>query len=394
MKVKKSVKVGVLIASVLGVGSLLMVSCSRQNREVTFNGSNPPAAEIIKIGAVLPLTGDSAAWGEQGKYGIQMAVDEINAAGGIKGRKVTVVYEDSKAEPRTAVSAIQKLTSVDNVPAIVGDITSGATLAMAPIAERSQTILIAPTASAPAISKAGDYIYRVWPSDTLEGSALADYAANSGFKRTAILHIQTDYGTGLRDVFTSGFKAKGGQVVLSEGYNQDETNFKPLLLKVSAIKPDAIYAVGYYKDTALILKQARAMGLKMQFFGATAVESQDLLTIAGKAAEGLIYPIISDFDPDNPTPRAKEFIAKFTKKFGKAPDWASSHTHDALVVVAEAMKKGGTAGPDIKKAIDSTRQFEGVTGKINFDANGDVIDKPVVIKTVRGGKFTVLKSAL
>jgi branched-chain amino acid transport system substrate-binding protein len=379
------------------VGALFVVSCNRQNGELTQqggqNGVGQPSGGSIKVGAVLPLTGDSAAWGEQGKYGIQMAADEINAAGGINGRKLEVVYEDSRAEPRTAVSAIQKLTSVDKVPAIVGDITSGATLAMAPIAERSQTVLIAPTASAPAISQAGNYIYRVWPSDTLEGSALAEHVAKSGFKRAAILHIQTDYGTGLRDVFTAVFKTKSGQVVLTQGYNQDETNFEPLLLKVSVAKPDAVYVVGYYKDTALILKQARAMGLKVQFFGATAAESPELLKIAGSAAQGLIYPIISDFDPANPTPRAKEFIAKFTKKFGKAPDWASSHTHDAIIVMAQAMKKGGASGPDIMKAIDSTRQFEGVTGKIIFDANGDVIDKPVVIKTVRGGKFVILKTA-
>lgn len=375
-----------LVVLIALFGSVLTLSCVRHESSGEKSGS-------IQIGAVLPLTGDSAAWGEQGKYGIQMALEEINSGGGVNGRKLNVIFEDSKADPKTAVSAIQKLISLDKVNAIIGDITSGATLAMAPIAERSKVVLIAPTASAPAISKAGDFIFRVWPSDNLEGSAIAEYASKSGCKRVAILHIQTDYGTGLRDVFASAFKSKGGEVVFAQGYNKDETDFKPVLLKVSTVRPDAVYVVGYYKDTALILKQARDIGLKVQFFGATAVESPDLVKIAGKAVEGLIYPTINDFDPDHPTPQVKDFIDTFTKKFGKEPDWASSHTHDALVVIADAIKTGGESGPGIKKAIATTRRFEGVTGKIVFDDNGDVIDKPVVIKIVRNGQFKVMKSA-
>lgn len=184
---------------------------------------------------------------------------------------------------------------------------------------------------------------------------------------------------------------KGNKVILTQGYKQDETDFKPVLLRIKSAKPDAVYLVSYYKDAGLVLRQAKEIGLKTQFFGATAVESPKLIEIAGDAAEGLIYPIITDFDPENPTPVAKRFIENFKKKFGVAPDWVSSHSHDAVIVVAEAMKKGGATGPGIKKAIDSQRRFEGVTGKIVFDENGDVIDKPVTIKTVRNGKFEVYK---
>jgi len=345
----------------------------------------------IKIGAVLPLTGDSAAWGEQGKYGIELAVEEINSKGGINGKKLEVVYEDSQAIPKNAVTSIQKLINVDKVPAVVGDIVSATTLAMAPIAEKSKTVLIAISASAPAITNAGEYIYRVWPSDLLEGSVLAEFVSKNKYKKVCILHIQTDYGTGLRDAFKKTFEQKGGRVILTQGYKQDETDFKPVLLKIKSKRPDAVYIVGYYKDSGLILKQAKEIGLKTQFFGATAVESPKLIEIAGDAAEGLIYPIITDFDPDNPSPIQKEFIEKFKKKFGVVPDWASSHSHDAVVVIAEAMKKGGTTGKAIKKTIDSQKIFEGVTGKIVFDKNGDVIDKPVTIKTIKNGKFEVYR---
>ncbi len=345
----------------------------------------------IKIGAILPLTGDSAAWGEQGKYGIEIAVEEINSKGGINGKKLEVVYEDSQAIPRNAVTSIQKLINVDKVPAVVGDIVSATTLAMAPIAEKSKTVLMAISASAPAITNAGEYTFRVWPSDLLEGGVLAEFVAKNKYKRVCILHIQTDYGTGLRDAFKKTLEQKGGKVILTQGYKQDETDFKPVLLKIKSKKADAVYLVSYYKDAGLVLKQAKEIGLKTQFFGATAVESPKLMEIAGDAADALIYPIITDFDPDNPTSIAKEFIEKFKKKFGVAPDWASSHAHDAVVVIAEAMKKGGATGTGIKKTIDSQRCFEGVTGKIVFDKNGDVIDKPVTIKTVKNGKFEAYK---
>lgn len=345
----------------------------------------------VKIGAVLPLTGDSAAWGEQGKYGIELAVEEINAKGGINGKKLEVVYEDSQAIPKNAVTSIQKLINVDKVPAVAGDIVSATTLAMAPIAEKSHTVLIGISSSAPAITNAGEYIYRVWPSDLLEGSVLAEFAAKNKYRKVCILFIQTDYGTGLRDAFKKTLEQKGGKVLLTQGYKQDETDFKAALLKVKSKKPDAVYIVGYYKDSGLIMKQAKEIGLKTQFFGATAVESPKLIEIAGDAAEGLIYPIITDFDPEHPTPVAQEFIENFKKKYGVAPDWASSHAHDAVVVIAEAMKKGGTTGTGIKKTIDSQKRFEGVTGKIVFDKNGDVIDKPVTIKTLRNGKFETYK---
>jgi branched-chain amino acid transport system substrate-binding protein len=345
----------------------------------------------LKIGAILPLTGDSADWGEQGKYGIEIAVEEINSKGGINGRKIEVVYEDSQAIPKNGITAIQKLVNVDKVPAIVGDIVSATTLAMAPIAEKSEVVLIAPTASAPAISHAGEYIYRVWPSDFLEGRVLAEFLIKKNHKRACILYIKTDYGTGLREIFTKTFEQGGGEVVFTYGYKQDETNFKPALLKAKIKKTDAVYLISYYKDAALILKQSKEIGLNTQFFGVTAVESPKLLEIAGETAEGLIYPIITDFDPDNPTPVAKKFIDSFRKKFGVAPDWASSHTHDAIIVIAEAMRVGGFTGSAIKKAIDSQKRFNGVTGKIIFDENGDVVEKPVTIKTVQDGKFEIYK---
>jgi branched-chain amino acid transport system substrate-binding protein len=349
-------------------------------------------APPIRLGAVLPLTGDSASWGQQGRWGIDFAVRQINARGGIQGRQIEIVFEDSQALPRLAVTAFSKLTQVDHVPAVIGDIVSATTLAMAPLAEERQVVLIAPTASAPALTKAGKFIFRVWPSDLLEGGAAANWARSQGMQKAAILHIANDYGSGLAGAFGARFESLGGKVVSIQSYGQDQTDFKPYLLRVKSEAPDVVYLVSYYKDAAQLLKQAKEIGVNRKFLGATAVESPDLLTLAGTAAEGLVYPTIVDFDPSNPTATQTRFISEFKAAYGKDPDWASSHAHDAALVILEVMKAGAITGEQIRAAIDKRRVFEGVTGPIHFDENGDVIDKQVVMKTVRGGAFVVLNS--
>lgn len=346
--------------------------------------------EPLRIGAVLPLTGDAAAWGQQGRWGIELAVREINSAGGIQGRRLEVILEDGQALPRVALGAISKLISVNRVPAVIGDIVSATTLAMAPIAEEKQVVLIAPTASAPAISQAGEFIFRVWPTDHLEGSELAKWVSAKGYSRVFVLYISTDYGLGLAKVFQQAFQARGGRVLSMQGYAQDETDFRPYLARIKAEKPDGVYLVSYYKDAALALRQAKEIGLTVQFFGATAVESPDLIKLAGTAAEGLIYPTIVDFDPARPNPVQRAFIEKFRSAYGADPDWASSHAYDALLVIAEAMRAGALTGEEIRREIDRRRVFTGVTGRIVFDEVGDVIEKPVAMKMVRGGKFEPL----
>ncbi len=344
----------------------------------------------LRIGAVLPLTGSSAAWGEQGRWGIEFAVRKINKAGGINGRPVEVIYEDSQALPRLAITAFRKLSKIDRVPAVIGDIVSATTLAMAPFAQEQKIVLIAISASAPSITDAGEFIFRVWPSDLLEGTVAATWVHSQGFKKVSILHIANEYGTGLAGAFKGEWGNQGGEIVSLQSYAQDQTDFRSYLIRIKAESPEAVYLISYYKDAALALKQAKGMGLHCRFIGATAVESPDLLSIAGDAAEGLVYPTIVDFDPTNPTKSQKEFIDEFKALNGKEPDWAGSHAHDAALVILETLKSGARTGEEIRQYIDSTREFHGVTGFIRFDKNGDVVDKPVMMKTVRNGSFEVL----
>jgi branched-chain amino acid transport system substrate-binding protein len=351
------------------------------------------AGETLRIGAVLPLTGDSAAWGQQGRWGIEFAVRKANEGGGIGGSaRIEAIFEDSQALPRVAVNAFNKLSQVDRVQAVVGDIVSASTLAMAPLAEQRKVVVVAPTASAPAITSAGSFLFRVWPSDLLEGTAAADWARSQNIQKVCILHIQNDYGSGLAAAFRSRFEALGGTISSTQAYAQDRTDFRANLARIKAEAPDLVYLISYYKDAALALRQAKEMGLPTRFLGATAVESPDLLKLAGSSAEGLVYPTIVDFDPSNPSTSQRQFINEFKTMFGKEPDWASSHAHDAAVVIIEALRTGARTGDEIRRLIDMRRTFQGVTGSIKFDENGDVIDKPVVMKTVLQGTFAVLPS--
>jgi len=373
---------GRMVAVVVGLLiGLVLVSCHRQNQNV------------VRIGIALPLTGDSAAWGQQGRWGAEIAAQEINNSGGIQGEKLEIVFEDTQAIPRVAISAISKLISVDHVPAVVGDIVSQTSLAMVPIAEQHKVVLMVPTASAPALSGAGPFIFRVWPSDVVEGTFLANWTAENRINRVCVLHIATDYGLGLSEIFQKRFEALGGSVQSIQSYAQDETDFRPYLARIKTLAPQAVYMISYYKDGALILRQAQEIGLKVQFLGATAVESPELLKLAGNAADGLIYPTIADFDPSNPTPIQSAFIDHFRADFKTEPNWAATHVHDAVLVIADAMRTGAMSGDEIRQQIDHTPFFDGVTGRISFDRNGDVVGKKAVMKTVKDGSFVILSDS-
>lgn len=345
-------------------------------------------ASSLKIGVLFPLTGDAASYGEKGKRAIDMAVASINAEGGVNGRTVEVIYEDSRAEPKTGVSAMKKLVEIDKVPAVVGDIVSSVTLPVAPIAEKSRVVLMSPTSSAPAITDAGEYIYRIWPSDLAEGSALAEFAVTRGLKTVAIFHLNNDYGLSIASIFSKTFEEKGGRVLLKEGYLAEATDFRAALTKIKRASPDAVYIAGYYADTSVIVKQARELGLEVQFLGTTAIEDEKFLELAGAAAEGMIYPLATGFDPASDSTMVRNFIVSFKKDYGYEPGWVEAQCYDAfkLLCWAAAEVNGPVTGTAIKQSIDRMSEYEGVTGTIKFDKNGDV-SKSVTFKTVRGGRF-------
>ncbi|MEI9990576.1 MAG: ABC transporter substrate-binding protein [Rhizomicrobium sp.] len=345
----------------------------------------------FKVGVLFPFTGDAASYGAKGRRGVDLAISDFNRTMECE-RRMSAVYEDSAALPETGLASFQKLIASDHTPAVVGDIVSSVTLAAAPVANRSQTVLLAPTASAPAITQAGPYVYRIWPSDLEEGKAIANYAVSHGYARAAILYMNNDYGTAIQNIFTKVFATGGRKVVSAQSYLQTDQDFRSALTSLANGNPDVLYVAGYYADSAAIVRQARALGLKMPILGATAIEDPQFLAQAGPAAEGIVYPLATGFDATSTDPHVAAFVSEFRTRYHQTPGWVEAQVYDAVAVLCKVSSRihGPLTGAAIKGGLDDFGTLHGVTGDITFDANGDVI-KPVRLRIIKGGKFTNLE---
>lgn len=346
----------------------------------------PEEAKVIKIGAILPLTGDVAVWGNNTKEGIDLAVEKINHAGGINGSKIKIIYEDSQALPQHGVSAIRKLITVDKIPAVIDDSVSSVTLAMAPIAEENRVVILATGATAPAISDAGDYIFRIWNSDALEGEVMAKYVYDKlNLRKVAILYVNNDYGKGLDEVFRREFSKKGGEILISESFDQSATDFRSQLAKIKEEAPDAIYLVGYPREVPQCLKQIKELGIQVKVLSTVAFEDPHIVEIAKDAAEGVIYPF--PVEPSKEDPALREFLSGYDKKYGKEPGITCDVGYDAVNMIVEAIRlSGGTKGDEIQRGLMMIKDYHGASGLMEFDEKGDV-HKPMGMKIVKGGKF-------
>jgi branched-chain amino acid transport system substrate-binding protein len=342
----------------------------------------------VTIGAVLSMTGSASVWGENSKNGIELAVEELNAAGGINGKPIRVVYEDSKSEPKAAVDALRKVISSDKVPVVIGDVASSNVLAMAPVAEGEKVILISPGASNPDISNAGDYIFRNFPSDALEGKVDAEYAYRQlGWRKIALLNIRNAYGEGISRVFKKGFTELGGTMALEDSFDQGTTDFRTQLTKLKGAAPDGVFLAGYPDEMARLLIQAKELQIKTPFLSTQAFDDPQVLKIAGQAAEGVIFS--TPAPPSDTDPKAAEFRQNYKRKFGKEPGLMSDTAYDAMKMIALAITKGGYSGPGIRDQLASLKNYLGAAGPTTFDQFGDV-PRPVMFKVVRDVKFVEL----
>lgn len=351
-----------------------------------FVGCAKKAPETIKIGAILPLTGEAAQYGQWAKEGIDLALEEVNNQGGINGRQLEVIYEDDQANPKVGVSAMNKLVNVDKVPVVIGALPSSVTLAIAPIAESSKTVIISPGSSSPEITKAGDYVFRNWPSDIFEGRTMADFVVkNLNLKKVAIFHINNDYGLGVKNVFEDRFEGLGGTVSIVDTFEQGATDFRTPLTKISKTNSEAVYMPGHVKELAHILKQAKELGIKAKFLSTVGLEGEELIKIAGDAAEGVIYTAPA-FDPKSADQTVAEYQAAYKAKYGKLSEAFGAHGYDTLKLVVLAIKRGGYSAEGIKNALYNIKNYPGVSGETTFDENGDVA-KPAMVKVVKNGQF-------
>lgn len=355
---------------------------------LSINSCTEKRAEIIKIGAMLPLSGDAAQYGEWGKNGISLAADEINSKGGINGNKIEVVYEDDAADPKKGVSAVNKLISIDKVNVLIGPIPSAVTLAIAPICEKNEVVVLS-SSSNPTITHSGDYIFRNWPSDDFEGLAMAQYAIKMKFNRIAVFHINNEYGLGIAKVFKEQYLKLGGSVLITETFMQGSSDMRSLLTKIRSYNPDAIYLIGHTKENGHIVKQARDMDIKSQILGTVGIEGTDFLNIADERAEGVIYTAPA-FDPDSQYPEVKTYQDAYIIKYGRKSEIFAATAYDALNIIALMIQKYGNDPDKIKAGLYALKNYPGVSGVTSFDENGDVV-KPVIFKTVKNKQYIIIK---
>ncbi|MCK6548910.1 ABC transporter substrate-binding protein [Myxococcota bacterium] len=354
----------------------------------TAGGEAAPASDdVIMIGEVGSLTGAQATFGISTRNGIELAVNQVNAAGGVKGKKLAVRVYDDQGKPEEAANAVTRLIAQDKVKVILGEVASTNSLAMAPKAQAAQVPMITPSSTNPKVTEVGDYIFRVCFIDPFQGLVMAKFAReNLKMGTAAILKDQkSDYSIGLTEVFTEKFGELGGKIVATEAYSQGDTDFRAQLTKIKAAKPEAIYIPGYYTDVGIIARQARELGLKAVLLGGDGWESEKLFELGGSAVEGAYYS--NHYSAEDPSPTVQKFLTDYKAAYGSVPDSLAALGYDAAMVAIDAMKKApDLSGPALREAIAATKDFPGVAGNITLDEKRNAV-KPAVVLQVSEGKL-------
>ncbi len=373
-----------LLAATLGLG--MIAGCSDQGASSGGTDSTGP----IKIGLNYELSGPVATYGEASVQGVQMAVDEINAAGGVKGRKLELVKYDNKSEPAEATTLTTKLMNQDKVVAVIGPATSGSFKATIPVALKNKVPVISGSATADdvTIDKGGvkEYAFRTCFNDSFQGTAMANYASSKLSAKSAVVIKDTssDYSKGLAENFTKTSTAAGGTIAGEEAYVTNDKDFNAILTRIKGQKFDVIYLPGYYNEAGLIIKQARALGIDAPILGGDGFDSPTLLQLAGKDALTKVY-FTNHYSSIDKDPAVTKFIADFKPKYNAEPHAYHALGYDTAKLVADAANRAATIdGPGMKDALAGTKDFTGVTGKFSIDANHNPVKSIVVIDMENG----------
>lgn len=357
----------------------------------TTTGCGKSGGDTIKIGEFASLTGKEATFGLSSHEGTLLAVDEINAAGGVLGKKIQLLTEDNQTKPGESATAVNKLISRDGVIAILGEVASSRSLEAAPICQQNKIPMISPSSTNPKVTETGDYIFRVCFTDILQGKILANFAGQKlNAKKVAVFtDVKSDYSKGLAKYFKEHFTAAGGQISAELDFNGGDKDFKAQLTAIKAANPEAIFIPAYYTDVALICIQAKQLGVTAPIFGGDGWESEDLVKIGKDAVEGCYFS--THCSADSPGTKVADFVAAYRKKFnGKTPDAMAMLGHDSVKILAEAIQKtGSTDTAKIRDALAATKDFDGVSGKITIDAKRDAT-KPMVILQIKNGQFKLV----
>ena len=352
--------------------------------------TGPAKGDPIYLGVSGPLTGPNAQYGAQWKQGFDLALDEINGAGGINGRPLAYIFEDTQSDPRQSVAVAQKFVNDPRIVAELGDFSSPASMAASPIYQKAKLVQFGFTNSHPDFTKGGDYMWSNSVSQADEQPLSAAYAVKRlGLKRIAVLHLNTDWGRTSKDIFVKAAKDMGAEVVAVEGYMADEKDFRSTLVRVRDAKPDGLMLVSYYSDAALIARQVKQSGLNLPMVAASSVYSPKFVELGGDAVEG-VYTA-SRYFPEDPRPQVRNFITKFKAKYDKEPDAFNAYAYDTMILMAQVMREFGIDRKSIHDGLAKVKDVPSVIfGKATFDpATRRVSGAMNVELVVKDGHFTV-----
>jgi branched-chain amino acid transport system substrate-binding protein len=352
------------------------------------NADKEQSAEPYYVGVTGPFTGDNAEYGTMWKKGFEIALEEINADGGINGRPIELLYEDSQSDPKQAASIAQKFVADERVVAQLGDFSTTATWAASPIYQSAGLVQLAFTPSHPQLTKPGDVVFQLSPTQADEGKALANVALNVlKAKKVAIIHLNSDFGKAVKDMAAEQITAAGGEVLTTQSYLPTDKDFKSQLTEIKKLNPELIILGSYYTDAALIVKQAKDLEINATYLATAAVHSPALLTLGGKDVEGLIT--LSVFDMDNPSPTLKSFTEKYQAKFGAGePDTFAVQAYDAIRLIANAIEKGDGSRQSIRDELAKTTDFPGASQtKITYSPTRQLTNPEIFPIQVKDGKY-------
>jgi branched-chain amino acid transport system substrate-binding protein len=350
------------------------------------NSTTTQSDEIV-VGEFGSLTGTTATFGISTRNGVELALDEINKAGGVLGKKVRVIVEDDQGRPEEAQTVVTKLVNKDRVVAVLGEVASSRSLAAAPVCQSNRIPMITPSSTNPKVTQVGDYIFRVCFIDPFQGFVMAKFAANSlKLNRVAILRdIKNDYSVGLADVFQENFQKMNGKIVADESYSEGDTDFSAQLTAIKSQNPQGIFVPGYYTEVGLIARQAKKLGLNVPLMGGDGWDSPKLWEIGGEALNDCYYS--NHYSVNDPSPAIQKYVGDYKKRYNQVPDALSALGYDAARILVEAFRKAGTTDPaKVRDALTQIKEFPGVTGKITIDKDRNAV-KPAVVLKIKDGSL-------
>ena len=381
-KIGRKLNLVLVLMLALSFAAVALAACGGSD---SSSGGASPAAAPFKVGLAAPFTGDYATYGASHQAGADIAMAELNAAGGVNGGQVSTELGDDLGDPKQAVLVAQKFIDDSSILIVDGHMFSGATIAAAPKYQTAGLPMISPSATNPDITNLGSYIWRICMTDAVQGKGLADYSVSTlGKKNIAIMYDSSDYGRGLADAYASGVTAAGGTIAGKEQYATGDTDFKAQLTKLKGKNPDLLFLSGYYPEGAKIAQQARELGMTVQMLGSDGYASDELPKLGGAAVEGMLVSTFFDYTKDDPA------VQKFVEAYkaankGANPDWFAANSYDVIMLAAQAAKNAGKNDRTaINDALGSIGTYQGISGPITFDANGDV-QKPLSIVVVQNG---------